>query len=1040
MKVDGLSRPPWDVAVQARGLAPKRVARVAGDKPLVVRLDPGAVVTGIVRDGVTRDPVAGARIWTSVRSAGAAPDLWDPDADRVATTSDAQGRFRLDGLAPSPATIDAVAPGHGRASRFAVRPGESVELFLLPGATVSGTVRDEAGRPVPKAAVRAIGDVPSAFFPPAERTDTAGRFAFAGLAAGRYVLVAREGSRAPALETVSVETGADASADLTLGDGGFVTGRLVDGSEKPLAGRVRVTGVAGQPLHPLLYDMLQVDAGADGRFALGPAPTGDMQVEASAPGLSPRTLDATLDGRLRTADLGDVVLEAGLAVRGFVRDRAGAGIGGAALMGFNRSGGFGRPAEATTGEDGAFVLAGLKPGNVVLNARAPGYARAQQTAAAGAEDVELVLDSGGTITGTVVDGRGQGVEGASVTARTGADENDGWAMATADEGGGRFTLHDVRPGVYVLEGRAPGHGNGTASGVRVAAGRAVEAGPLRLRTGGTVRGTVVDATGEPVPGASVRVETGTPRGLDTTVQTDGAGAFEIGGTPTGRFNVSARHPAFAPARVPAEIDAEGDDADVRIVLGRGGRVEGAVRRRNGQPFAGAQVMITPARRDIALGDAGPARAMVADDGSFAAEHVAPGPSQLVVLAPVAPSGPGAAPTQFQSITQRDVAVAEGETAVVDVATREVVVTGRLTRAGEPVAGVTVSFASRGGRSVFSSTGVAAAAPGPQPLAGVTREDGAYELLVFEPGPYMAMRRAAEGVSTPLRDANRPPGQQGMTIDVPDVAVHTVDFTLGGAIVAGIVVDEDAGAPVPRAYVYFGGKAGFGSGEAGPDGRFRFDVEPGEGKLRAMSEGFAPTEMPLTVSESGAADVRVEMSRGLEIAGRVEDASGRQHGDVQVSCRGNEPTTGPGGFAITLPDGSFRVKGLPEGSYTLVAGSELAGYGLRSGVRTGATDVVLTLRPPARLRVRVLDAAGQPVPKATVRLESVGGEPVFLPGRSGGQTEADGTVEIAVPEGSCSVQARIESRSGRTTVDARAGGVVPVDVALTEAPPRPTPPR
>ena len=73
--------------------------------------------------------------------------------------------------------------------------------------------------------------------------------------------------------------------------------------------------------------------------------------------------------------------------------------------------------------------------------------------------------------------------------------------------------------------------------------------------------------------------------------------------------------------------------------------------------------------------------MVADDGSFAAEHVAPGPSQLVVLAPVAPSGPGAAPTQFQSITQRDVAVAEGETAVVDVATREVVVTGRLTRAG-----------------------------------------------------------------------------------------------------------------------------------------------------------------------------------------------------------------------------------------------------------------------------------------------------------------------------------------------------------------------
>jgi hypothetical protein len=56
-RLEKLPRPPWDVAIQARGLAPKRVERVDGTKPLRVRLEPGAVLTGIVRDGSTREPV-----------------------------------------------------------------------------------------------------------------------------------------------------------------------------------------------------------------------------------------------------------------------------------------------------------------------------------------------------------------------------------------------------------------------------------------------------------------------------------------------------------------------------------------------------------------------------------------------------------------------------------------------------------------------------------------------------------------------------------------------------------------------------------------------------------------------------------------------------------------------------------------------------------------------------------------------------------------------------------------------------------------------
>ena len=754
-------------------------------------------------------------MWAPTRMLGVPADRWDPDADRVAVTSDAKGRFRLEGLGAGPTTIEAAATTYGRATRWGVRPGESVELFLLPGATISGTVRDEGGRPVANAAVRVLGDLPSSLIPPAERADGAGRFTFAGLEAGRYTVVAREGPRAPAVATVSVETRGDASADLTLGEGGFVTGRLADGHDRPLAGRVRVAGLDGQPLHPLIHDLVQVEAGADGRFALGPVPMGELQVEASAPGYSARTLETVLEGRSRTADLGEVVLETGLAIRGFVRDRQGLGVAGAAITGFGRSQGYERPLEATAADDGSFVLAGLKPGSFQVTARAPGYARAQVTVAAGADDVELTLDSGGAILGTVVDGRGQPVEGARVTAQSEPrDDEGGMAMAMADEGAGRFTLRDVRPGLYVLEARAPRHASGTLSGVRVTAGRTVDVGPVRLRAGGLVRGIVTDASNEPVPGASVRIETGTPRGLDTTAQTDGAGAFEIGGAPTGRFNVAARHPSFAPARVAGEIEAEGDTADVRIVMGRGGRVEGVVRRRAGQPFAGAQVVVTPDRRGPTPWDPGASRAPVSENGSFAAEHVTPGPSQVIVLAPVAASATGGG-AAFQSVTQRDVGVVEGETAVVEIATREVLVTGRLTRSGEPVAGVTVAFRPLAGGMAFGGSGHAPAAPGPQPLAGTTREDGTYELIVFEPGAYHATRRSPDGVTSPLRDASRPPGPQGLALEVPDVAVHTIDFALGAATVAGIVVDAESGVPVPRAYVSFSHKGASGSAESAP---------------------------------------------------------------------------------------------------------------------------------------------------------------------------------------------------------------------------------
>ncbi len=1022
---------PWAVTVRARGFQVAREARLSSTA-LTVKLDKGGTITGIVRDGMTKAPVAGARV--ALEDGMPMPSDWQEGVARNEAVTDARGGFRLEGVGRGRMSVVARASGYGPGTRNDARAGVPLELFLFPGPTVFGTVRDGAGRPVAGASVRLFAQGWSSP-PPVDPTDADGRFTVAGIQPGEYWIIIRSGGRAPSLVTV-VLTERDAAADIVLGEGGFLTGRTVDDSGRPIAGAaVAPEALGGRGLPQLVADSLAVRSQADGTFALGPLPAGAFSMLLSPAGYAAVHTQATVTS-LQSVDLHDVVLESALAVRGQVRDRQGTAIAGALVRVQPRAGGGDVTAEAETEADGGFIVGGLSAGAYSLTAEATGYADGHATGTAGGEPVSIVLDAGATIVGRVVDATGQPVDRATVTGETtdGPPRERASVMAmTGEEAAGRFTIRDAAPGTYALKIVAAGAGRGSLTDVKAVAGRTTDVGTVALGATGTVRGTVVDNDGQGVPGAAIQVRPDAHASYsdDPSGQTDLTGAFEVSGVRPGRVDVSVTHPSYVSSRLTAvEVDPEKEPTPVRIVLTRGGRIEGRAYRRDGRPFDDGRTMVWS--NAASAGDSGepvPTQA----DGSFAIDHVPLGRVTVSLTTRVAShpqiSGPPGM-TVLVGIASRELDIREGETAAVEFVTREVVLAGHVTRSGQGLPGAVVTAMSSEGGAMAGFMGMTPSAlpppSGPPPLTATTREDGSYEMLVFSPGKCFVQVRSAERQAFPGRE-----------VDIPDLGRYELELELGQASVSGMVVDKDSGAALPDIAVSLrepGSDGGFKGGAAsGVDGRFTIAADPGEYVLEASGPPRRRTRIPLSVSSAGVADVRVEMEDGVEIRGRVVDAAGRVVAEASVTAV--DADGGSSSFGErTLPDGSFRLSGLEPRPYTLLAGAERVGYGLRAGVTAGGDPVTLTLRPGARLAVRAVGANGAPVNDAWPHVSAWDGVRVpYVPDEDTRPTDTPGTFEMSVPQGSLEITARRAPLSGRAVAQTSADAPATAEITLRQSP-------
>lgn len=246
-------------------------------------------------------------------------------------------------------------------------------------------------------------------------------------------------------------------------------------------------------------------------------------------------------------------------------------------------------------------------------------ARAQQPTATPESPSEVTT---GTISGQIVNERGEPMPGANVFIRPMGAPNAGRSTATDAEG--RFRINGLEPSLYVVTGFAPAYVSpvpeleGSPTYYRIGDTLKVE-----MIKGGVLTGTVSNANGEPVVGIRVRAlrirdqkgqPVRTPQFGSTERSTDDRGIYRLYGLAPGTYLVSAGGggggggsfslvpyetdvPTYAPSSTrdgATEFNVRGGEetnVDIRYRSDPGHTVSGTVKLTTAN---GANVMLMPA--------------------------------------------------------------------------------------------------------------------------------------------------------------------------------------------------------------------------------------------------------------------------------------------------------------------------------------------------------------------------------------------------------------------------------------------------------------
>jgi Carboxypeptidase regulatory-like domain len=492
-------------------------------------------------------------------------------------------------------TLVCVHPDFARAER-STQPIDQEGVFeeppivLVTGATLQGTVKDELGSPIAGATLVLEGmlaSVQQSRAPDQQQATTD--------AGGVYIIknIPRGGNRsirvsAPGFGRLIVagQTFADNKAttrDFVLRVAEMISGRVVGTGNQALA-KAKVLAIGLNGSQQTARD--EAVTNERGEFLFESLVPGEYNVIATAKGwqLDPQnrirtgTANLVFEGRRMASVCGQVVDSGGAPVAQFECQL--------------RS--FSDPSQPTatvadsrsTFSDGGgnFCLEGVPQGNYVVEALVPGFApsRSPNFMVQNDRNVEHVvvkLEKGGSISGRLVDGDSRPIGKALVQTKDNDWGEDDFYRLTEDilpshatqvqlrsGADGTFQLKNLSPGQYQLLFDGSGFTRCSKKDVTVTEGTNANLGDVRMEHGGTLVGTVLDASGKGVPGAGVTLASsdgGSPRSYSTKCGADGH--YKLRNVAAGRYKVRPNTPA-GPGSNPLEEMRIGGDAERQVSI------------------------------------------------------------------------------------------------------------------------------------------------------------------------------------------------------------------------------------------------------------------------------------------------------------------------------------------------------------------------------------------------------------------------------------------------------------------------------------------
>lgn len=813
-----------------------------------------ARVSGSIVDE-QKHPVAAARVSTQQisRGGGGMFNFMMMGTTPSAAASAPDGTFHVRAEGDTDIEIQAVKKGYpsAKSSKLRLAPGErksGIVLTIPSGVAITGRVIDRNGKPVAGAEVQAMETtggggnnfgrrmiVNALRQRDDEQIKTAADGTFSTrVKEGTYDFGFKAGGFAPkSLRAVHV-TSNSRPLEVTLDPGVEISGRVTRGGAGVEGVRVNVFGEGGTS-----SDM----TGPDGTFRIADLSPGQFMLSAI------KNDEFIQQIRPATAPATDVNIDipAGGRITGHVADKTTRQPVTAFDAGVSTPRGGGGmtvmlpPAmRHFTNDDGSFVLENVPPGQTQVVVNAPGYTSTKLPNINVEDgktipDLEVDMDHGVRVTGHVTGPDGSALPGVSVRLDMTGGRIMNLAMqnnAAMTDANGDFTMDALEPGDKTFAFSLSGYQTTQKSVTLSDAETRVDA---QLSSGTRVAGSVVTDAGVPVGDASVTAQSAADAGFGMrSTRTDASGNFEFEGLTPGRYTFRASKTGFADGRI-ADFDIT-LGAPPRIVMSSGGVIYGQVTGLSPDELQRATVN--------AQSPNGGASAPVDASGSYRIEGAPIGTVRVS-------ANTGGGVTGGKSSPVQSVQLDSGSQVLVNITFKsDTVVSGSVTRNGQPVQGAMVSFVPRDATSQTRAS-TSTDSSGHYSVNGL--DDATYNVVVVD------IQRSA-----PYSTTYQVRGSGTFDVDMKAAALH------------GRVIDSD-GNPVPEALVQLraasdsGGLRMSRAAQTDPSGTFLVDNVPsGSYTVSAEKDGYGTRTVDTTVDDSGG-NVEIQLAKNAGVTLTVVDA-------------------------------------------------------------------------------------------------------------------------------------------------------------------------